>query len=82
MISDLINSKVHKWTENDLQMPDEVQFYFRSPKNMVNFRRSAFENSILLMQNSIFFQKSEISGFGIFISNILISSKKMTDFDG
>ena len=63
VISHLIDSKVHNWTENISQMPVEVQLHFRSPKNRVRFCQFAFENSILLMQNSIFFKKIEISEF-------------------
>ena len=61
-ISDLMNSKFHKWIGIDSHIPDELQFNFRLPNNYVNFRWFAFEKWILLMQNSIFFKKSEISG--------------------
>ena len=52
------------------------RFKFRSANNSVNFRWFAFEEWILLMQILILSKKTEISGFGTFISKCFISSKK------
>ena len=76
LIWDVINSKAHILIGHNSQMPDRVQFRFRSPNDQVYIRWSAFEKWILLMQKLIFFKISEISGFETFISDGFISSRK------